>query len=263
MTKTGKPWFRKTHNGWYVWHLGKQVLLAKGKENKPEAFAQFAALLGAKSADPPPAQIPVTPTVARLVELYLSDVRGRIGDNTLVSYDCVLKPFVAKFGGSEAASLKSADVERWALQRKWSKTTQRFALTVANGAMKWAVRNGHLTANPLHDLKRPPGRSRGPDILIDADLHLRLLEVVSPEFRQFLLAVQATGARPGEVAKVEARHVVWDASCWMLADHKTAGKTGRERVIHVPESVLAMCRDLAQQHPTGPLFRNTRNEQWK
>jgi integrase len=34
-------------------------------------------------------------------------------------------------------------------------------------------------------------------------------------------------------------------------------------VIHLPEPVLALCRTLAEAHPTGPLFRTTRGDQWR
>ena len=263
MRKTGTPWYRSTHDAWYVWHEGRQVALARGKEKKAEAFAQFAALLGApRETAPAPAPAP-TLTASRLISSYLDDVWGRIKAGTWTAYDCVLKPFVVRFGDTEAASLKTGEVERWSGQMKWSQTTQRYALTVVNGVMRWGCRTGHLRENPLRDLKRPPGRSRGPDILIDSQLHERLLAVVSPEFRRFLTAVQGTGARPGEVARIEAAHVVWEASCWILPDHKTVGKTGRERIIHIPPSVLALCRELALKHPTGPLFRTTKGQPWR
>jgi hypothetical protein len=48
MHKTGRRWYRKGNDAWYVWHAGKQVLLAKERANKAEAFARFAELL----ADP-------------------------------------------------------------------------------------------------------------------------------------------------------------------------------------------------------------------
>jgi integrase len=111
-------------------------------------------------------------------------------------------------------------------------------------------------------MKKPPAKSRGAEVLIDAELHERISAVVSPAFCIFLQAVRATGARPGEVARVEAKDVSWEAGCWVLTEHKTA-HTGRVRTIHLPESILDLCRELADQHPNGPLFRNNRGEQWR
>jgi hypothetical protein len=45
MQKAGRPWYRKGKDAWYVWHDGRQVHLARGKENKAEVFARFAELL--------------------------------------------------------------------------------------------------------------------------------------------------------------------------------------------------------------------------
>jgi integrase len=260
MRKTGTPWYRSTHDAWYVWHEGRQVPLAKGKENTAEAFARFAEVLGAppRQAAPPP-----SPTADQLVTAYLDDLRGRVKATTLTAYECVLKSFLKRLADCDAGSLEPNEAERWATQQEWSQTTRRYALTVVGGLTRWAARTGHLTENPLVNLKRPAGRSRGAEILVGRDLHDRLLGVVSPEFGRFLVALWGTGARPGEVARVEAAHVVWEASCWILPDHKTVGKTGRERVIHVPADVLEQCRNLARQHPTGVLFRTTRGEPWR
>lgn len=119
-----------------------------------------------------------------------------------------------------------------------------------------------MLSNPLKGIKKPPAKIRGAEVLIDPKLHQRLLEVVSPEFRVFLRAVQATGARPGQVARVEAKDVQWDAACWVLTEHKTA-RTGRVRTIYLPEAILSICSTLAEKYPTGPLFRNTRGEPWR
>ena len=251
------PWYRSSHDAWYVWHGGRQIPLAKGKENKGEAFARFAEVLGAATRPPQP---PKSLSTRAVVTAFLSSVRATIKPTTLSAYDCILQAFLKRFGEQDAALLQAEDVETWAKSRPWSQTTRRYALTVIGGVFRWAVREGCLADNPLRTLRRPAGRSRGAEILIAPELHERLLNVVSSQFRDFLEAVHGTGARPGEVTRVEAKDIVWDAACWMLAKHKTARKSGRGRTIHLPPAVLAICRRLAEQHPSGPLFRTTRGE---
>ena len=257
MKKTGMPWYRSSHDAWYVWHGGRQIPLAKGKENKGEAFARFAEVLGAATRPPQP---PKSLSTRAVVTAFLSSVRATIKPTTLSAYDCILQAFLKRFGEQDAALLQAEDVETWAKSRPWSQTTRRYALTVIGGVFRWAVREGCLADNPFRTLRRPAGRSRGAEILIAPELHERLLNVVSSQFRDFLEAVHGTGARPGEVTRVEAKDIVWDAACWMLAKHKTARKSGRGRTIHLPPAVLAICRRLAEQHPSGPLFRTTRGE---
>lgn len=102
MKKTGTPWYRSSHDAWYVWHGGRQVALAKGKENKGEAFARFAELLGAVTQPPQP---PKSPTMRVVVAAFLSSVRATIKPTTLSSYDCILRAFLKRFGEQDAALL--------------------------------------------------------------------------------------------------------------------------------------------------------------
>jgi integrase len=258
MRKTGCPWYRQGTDSWYVWHEGRQVLLAKGRESKAEAYARFAALLGAAPATEPRPAL----TIQGLVEAFKTHRKDRIKPATLKSYAAVLDPLKKQMAERLAAEVNATDLEDWARQQDWSTTTQRFALAVAITMFRWSEQSGLLSTNPIVKLHKPPARSRGTEALIDAELHRQLLGVVSPVFGDFIEAVHATGARPGEIARIEAQHIVWDASCIVLLEHKTE-KTGRVRTIYLPPLILDMCRRLAAKHPVGPIFRNTRGEPWK
>jgi integrase len=258
MNKTGSPWYRKSRDSWHVWHEGRQIFLAKGKDNKAEAFARFAELLTGPRPEPEQVRF----TVADLVSEFEKLTAERVSRGTVAAYRCILKSFTSAFGNRLPSELTPPQVEQWANRAKWSSATRRYALMVVCTVYSWAEKCGQIGLNPLKGIKKPPAKSRGAEVLIEPELHERLLKVVSPEFRDFIQAVQATGARPGEVARIEAKDVSWEAGCWVLTEHKTS-KTGRVRTIYVPEAILSLCRTLAEKHPTGPLFRNTRGEQWK
>lgn len=83
-------------------------------------------------------------------------------------------------------------------------------------------------------------------------------------FRMFFFALWRTGARPGEVRKVEAGHVNLDAGVWVFPPrrHKTGKKTGRPRVIVLTPPMVKLTRLLMARHPSGPLFRNTDGNPW-
>lgn len=256
--KTGQPWYRKGTDSWYVWHSGRQVRLATGRANKAEAYARFAELLDAPVTEE--ARPPLT--VTGLIAAYRAHVRQRVKASTYTSYDVILKQLVEAFGDRVVGAVSADDLEAWARAQPWSQTTRRYGLTVAAVVYRWAVRSRLIDANPIRVLNRPPGRSRGADVIIDDALHERILGVSSPQFAQFITVVRATGARPGEVARLEAAHIVWEASCWRLPDHKTVGKTGRERTIFMPDSVVPIVKALAEQRTEGPLFRNTLGKPW-
>jgi hypothetical protein len=140
MQKTGRPWYRRGKDSWYVWHEGQQVFLAKGKKNKAEAFTRFAEILKTE----PGHGLSAVTKVSELVEGYKSHLKDRIKPTTLASYEAVLKPLVGELGKRPAADLSSTDLEAWAKDQSWSATTQRFALTVAGGVFRWAERSGLL-----------------------------------------------------------------------------------------------------------------------
>jgi integrase len=258
MAKTGSPWYRKGKDSWYVWHAGRQVFLAKGKGNKAEAFARFSALLNDPDGELKEARF----TVADVVKEFEKSAAERVTPGTLTAYRCILKPFTTAFGSRLPTEVTPPQVIEWASRGKWSASTRRYALMVVCTMYSWAEKQNRVVPNPLKGMKKPPAKSRGAEVLIDDELHARILQVASPEFRTFLQAVRATGARPGEVARIEAKDVSWEAGCWVLTEHKTA-KTGRVRTIYLPEATLALCRTLADKYPTGPLFRNTRGERWR
>jgi integrase len=258
MHKTGRPWYRKGNDAWYVWHAGRQVFLAKGRASKAEAFSRFAEILAGPTTQPQEPQL----TVAELGKEFEQSAAERVKPGTLTAYRCILKQFAEQFGSRFPGDLTACQVYEWVDRRKWSAATRRYALVVVGTVYSWAEQSGRITTNPLRGMKKPPARSRGAEVLIGPEQHEAILSVASPEFRDFLQAVQATGARPGEVARVEAKDVLWEAGCWVLTEHKTS-RTGRVRTIYLPESILTLCRTLANKYPTGPLFRNTRGEPWR
>ena len=78
-------------------------------------------------------------------------------------------------------------------------------------------------------------------------------------FQDFLITLWETGARPIEVRKVEACHV--DDGRWVFERKKSKGKRKR-RVVYLTPAALEITERLVRQHPTGPLFRNTKGRPW-
>jgi integrase len=109
---------------------------------------------------------------------------------------------------------------------------------------------------------RKPGVRRRERTLTAQEQQKLLDSTPDEEFRDFLVALQETGARPGEIASVTARDVDCDEGIWVLQDHKTGAKTGRPRIIYLTPCMVDHCRRLAGLHPTGPLFRNTEGNPW-
>jgi integrase len=80
-------------------------------------------------------------------------------------------------------------------------------------------------------------------------------------FRDFLIAMQESGCRPGEVLKVEAKDVNLDMGIWALHG-KSSDATGRKRVIYLTPALLELTRRMMDKNPTGPIFRNAHGKPW-
>jgi integrase len=81
----------------------------------------------------------------------------------------------------------------------------------------------------------------------------RILNTCDEDVGDIIQFLRETGCRPKEARHLEARHLA--GSCCVLS--KAESKGGRaQRVIHLTDRALAICRRLALKRPAGPLFRD-------
>ncbi len=152
----------------------------------------------------------------------------------------------------------------------WTLGSQRNCLQSLTAALNWSVRSGLIPKNPLADIEKPGGNSRGADALIGNDSeeiernHRRILKAAPPAYHPFIQALKDTGARPGELAAATAADFNESLGAFVFKkestrrkdqfSHKTAGK-GKDRVIMLSGPTLETVRQLVKQFPSGPLFR--------
>jgi integrase len=77
----------------------------------------------------------------------------------------------------------------------------------------------------------------------------------------YLDALTWTGARPGEIMRLEASHIDFSEGVASLRG-KTTDATGELITFPLVPPMLALCRLLAEQNPKGPLFRNAEGNPW-
>ena len=76
------------------------------------------------------------------------------------------------------------------------------------------------------------------------------------------LALWDSGARPGEIAALEAKDWSEPMEAFILGEWKKGGD-GRKRTIYFTDRFLAeVIRPLMERHPTSKLFRNHRGQPW-
>jgi integrase len=258
-------WYRTGKDGWYAKVGGRQIALGvKGKQNSAAAQQAWHRLMaGGAGPGPGPAPMPAgDATVSAVVNGFLTESRGRVKPNTHATYTGLLGPVASHFGDTPAAALSAARLLAYADRPGWGRSYRHNLIGAVQTAFKWAAANGLVGADPVRSVRRPPKASRGRKCVIRAETHARLLAAATPALRLLLTVLHETGARPGELSRLAAADVDFGAGVAVLCDHKTAGSSGKPRMIVLTPGAKDLLHAQAQAHPTGPLLRNARGGAW-
>lgn len=271
------PWYSETRSsgGWFVKHNGDQHFLGKnpvgaakpskkaGRWNPPnEILTEFYRLM---TVSDPGAKEDYS--VETICALYLDELQtenpelAKRYQPTLTSF-CKFKHNGKKIGKLLVnAELDAPHLTAWAKQFP-SANTRRTYINCCKQAISWAVKRKRINIlyNPLAGVSAPKGESAAVAILKEE--HEALLNFFDDSFRDFLIAMWFTGARPGEIAKIEAHHC--KNKLWQLSpkEHKTGRVTQKNRMIGVVGQLKKIVQRLCLQYPEGPIFRNSYGKAW-
>jgi integrase len=80
-------------------------------------------------------------------------------------------------------------------------------------------------------------------------------------FRRFLLAMDLTLCRPGELTRLKWEHIRWDNDVAVLPDHKTK-RTGRPKIIAIVPTMKRLLAWLKRRSQGEYCFENSRGLAW-
>ena len=264
--RTPKPWYRQQTDTWYVCLRGKQIPLAKGKRSKREAEEAFHRLMAVSAMDSPgPAGARAAVNNHSLQVVVLLD---QFLDWVQQNLDCYewhrrfIQDFADACGGLTVGELKPIHVTNWLAKKKtWGPSTRNRVIGAVKQAFNWAVDQGLIESSPIKSLKKPPANRR--ERIVSLEERQKIFAAIKGQpFRDFLTALQETGARPGEIRLVTAADFDLQSGVWLLKKHKTSKKTHRPRVIYLTPAMRELTTRLALRHPDGPLFRNKYDQPW-
>lgn len=181
---------------------------------------------------------------------------------TLGALRSLLSGFIERAGRVPVLQLDNRCVFSWLdRQRGWNSCTRAHAIDAVKAPFAWATREQLIPSNPLAALRKRKSdkyRARGSEFLIDAALADVLLASATGRFRDVLVALASTGARPIELLSAESFHLrEAPPSILYLADakrgyiHKTAKSRqygDRNRTIYLTPEVAAIARRNRQSN---------------
>lgn len=246
MPKPPDLWLRGRDQCWMTTVNGKQIKLSKDKAEARKLFHRLMA------ADAP--EVAGRVAVRRLLDDYLAQTAAAKSPGRLVSCVRYYTRFAAAFGHRRCDSLKPDEVEAWLGRQPGGGSTRDFTLAALKAAFNWGVRRRRLAADPLAGLARgrPAKRKR---VVTAAEFEAAVAKG-KPHWQDYFRVLLLTGMRPvSEAARLTAGHLDRANRRAVFAEHKTAGKTGRPRVVYFPPAAWAVVERRAAEHRDGPLFR--------
>lgn len=172
-----------------------------------------------------------------------------------------------------AKDLTTEHVARW-LKTKGKLTggTERLYKSIILACLNWGAKPRSkggaelLYENPLKgQLKLPQGESRGKEAVWSPEVFAQVIKHASPAFCDLVRILAWTGARPSTVVRIEARHYNKKQSRWDCED-LYRGRSEKKYVKFIRllnDESRALVERLSDEHPTGPIFRNSFGDPWE
>jgi integrase len=255
--RPAKPWKRKEDGFYYCTLNGKQEKLSANYDEALDLFHTLRA--NRKRAKRPAAKL--STTLKEVCDGFLELAQKTKAENTYRNQLAYLQSFCDRVGKHRRVhDIQGRELDDWVLAQGWALSTQAAARRTAMACFNWGVKNGLILESPLWGM--PRGRYERRERILSAAEREKIRGVVKGNLKDFLCFLEFTGCRPfSEAATITADMIDWDQGSITFLKHKTASK-GKRRVVYLPPTMLTHLKELAREHPDGPLFRTRAEKPW-
>lgn len=278
MPRQAKPYAER---GWYISRPnGTYLKLCPIADGMGEARRVLKLKLAELEQErDPTGRQPTRLTVTELFGLFLEDVQTNKDEDTFRDYQRWCTEFARQYGNKPARSVTRAeanDFKLWLTRstyvkgnqppRPYSPKSVNHALIALRRAFNWAIETDRLPfgRNPFAKVRllHVEGRHR---LATEEEFQALLRHCSSEAFRDVLVVMRGTGARPQDVYSLEWSMVDWENGMWVVHKHKTS-RTARQpkpRVIPMNDVVEQVLRKRAEMFGTsGRVFLNAKQKPW-
>jgi integrase len=274
MPRPAKPYLSR---GWYVTNLGgkRQRLCpqADGLRAARDALLRVQQEHQDNGGRPFPGL-----SVVELAALFLDTVKVEKAQDTYAVYQRWLTEFAKLHGGKQARLITRLEAQQFKndlARRTWVRNKQparpykpktvNHALIALKRCWNWGIESEILPPkNPFSKipLLHTEGRQR---VMTDEEFQALLRHSTDSRFRQILIALRYTSARPGEVRNLTWAQVDWVNHRWVIHRHKSSrtAKVSKPKIIPMCPCVENLTRWLhARQGDQPHVFLNSRGQPW-
>jgi integrase len=294
MARSARPWYSAEKHCYMAHIKGKKVRLLKGEQNPTnhkKAEQTLRQLLKSKEKDPTTKS---GITVAEVIELYLKLNQSKYSERAFEERRRYLQLFAELHGLRKVNEQDCSPIhlEQWLHDNpQWaSDWTKSQVVNIVQRPFNWAAKKRIIPSNPFRGVEVQSGKPRRP--LTDKEFQELLRAVASQRkkakarypsgrkvcpsdrkrrqrpspaarFRQVLVFLKFTGARPGELGNLAWDDIDLEGKVITLKSHKTSKKTGKPRVIPIHPVVLKLLifiKRLGQ--PGNRVFLTPRKSPW-
>lgn len=219
-------------------------------------------------------------TVAEMFSLFLKDVQTNRDDDTFRDYQRWCVEFAKTYGQKSIRDVTKAEANDFKLKlttstyvrgkqppKRFSPKTVNHALIALRRAFNWAIDTDRLLTgrNPFAKVKllHTEGRRR---VATDEEFQTLLKHCSNDGFRDVLIVMRHTPARPQDIYSLEWSMVDWENKLWVIHKHKTSktAKQPKPRIIPMNSDVERVLRARAEKSgQEGKVFRNRKGEPWR
>lgn len=269
------PWKRFKSNGvnydWYVTvrRDGKQrqVFLAEEGTDQKELKRLLLLTLAEANVDLPGVEL----GFVAVMNQFLDYVEKNMAPKTYDIRSSYLNSFREYLKGADldavlCKDLKPFYVTKWLEQQQtWGPNTQRMAILSLKTCLNWAYKQELLTERVLQRLTPPPEVCRGQEVVLAPEHRKLLIENCRLDCQRYvLIALYASGCRPGELCGLRAEDVDLTATppVWRVKGKATKANRTGVRAVALNPTLATLTRKLLAMYPAGPLFRNWAGTAW-
>lgn len=266
MSRHARVWWNRQKQSWCTELGGKRHTLAKGKSNRRVAERVLRDLLAEQRLL---ADVNGAISVAGLCDAFLEDAKHNLEPATYNSYRYATQKLVDVHGLKPAHTIEPLDIAKFAreIQSTLNPTSQAIVLRVVQRCFNWGAENRLIPPHKLGRIRKPRSLRRD-RFLTDAEFQLLLRSNngrnrhrTGAPFRRFLLALEWTLCRPGELARLKWKHIHFDQHVAILPDHKTK-RTGKPKVIPLIPKMERLLHWIRTRQKSPFCFLNVHREPW-